>query len=65
MRKNKKWIISVVTVVVILLSCTMLVVFKSADNTGNTISNTYTLEVDSEEAEKYLDDLNYDYKNFN
>lgn len=32
MRKNKKWIISVVTVVVIVIACTLLVAFKSPDS---------------------------------
>ncbi len=32
MRKNKKWIVSVVTVVVIVIACTLLVAFKSPDS---------------------------------
>lgn len=41
-----------------------IAVAKYIDSTGNTTGNTYYLQVDSEEAEKYLDKIDYDYKNF-
>jgi len=48
MRKNKKWIISVVTVVVILLSCTMLVAFTSADKDVQYIRTNYVSEMNGQ-----------------
>lgn len=48
MRKNKKWIIGVVTVVVILLSCTMLVAFTSADKDVQYIRTNYVREMNGQ-----------------
>ena len=48
MRKNKKWIIGVVTVVVILLSCTMLVAFTSADKDVQYIRTNYVDEMNGQ-----------------
>lgn len=47
MRKNKKWIISIVTVVVILL-CTMLVAFTSADKDVQYIRTNYVREMNGQ-----------------